>query len=137
MKALAADMAAAVDVVTAWHDALNTGDNGRLLDLVTADVEVGGPRGAGRGVDLLREWVDRAGIHLIPARTFYRGDVVVVEQRATWQTTSNGQPTEPTTVASVFRMQGERIASILRFDDLTAALSAAGLTDSDEVEEGV
>jgi ketosteroid isomerase-like protein len=130
-------MTSPVDVVSAWHDALNSGDTNRLLELVTQDVEVGGPRGAGHGTELLRDWVGRAGIHLVPARIFHRGDMVVVEQRASWQTGDDSPPTEPTTVASLFRIQGELIASILRFDDLTAALSAAALNDGDEVEEGV
>ena len=42
--------------------ALNAGNVERVIALSTADVEVGGPRGAGRGADLLRDWVARAGI---------------------------------------------------------------------------
>ena len=54
---------AAVEIVLAWHAALNESDVQRLLSLSTDDVEVGGPRGAGRGADLLRDWVARAGVH--------------------------------------------------------------------------
>jgi ketosteroid isomerase-like protein len=49
-------------VVLAWHAALNDGDLERLLKLTTPDVEVGGPRGTGRGAELLRDWVGHAGI---------------------------------------------------------------------------
>jgi ketosteroid isomerase-like protein len=130
-------MSSDVDVVTAWHDALNDGDVERLLSLVTEDLEVGGPRGPGNGANLLREWVDRANIQLILARTFHRGETVVVEERASWRSPDTGQYGEPTTVATVFKVHDGRILSVLRFDDLTAALDAAGLTDGDEVEEGV
>jgi ketosteroid isomerase-like protein len=130
-------MSSDVDVVTAWHDALNDGDADRLSSLVTEDVEVGGPRGSGRGADLLREWVDRADIQLIPARTFHRGDTVVVEQRAAWRNPETGDFGEPSTVASVFTIRGDHIQSVMRYEDLTAALDAGGLSDGDEVEEGV
>lgn len=45
----------AVAVVLAWHAALNDGDADRLVALSTEEIEVGGPRGVGRGSALLRE----------------------------------------------------------------------------------
>ena len=42
--------------VRAWHQALNAGDVDRLVALSSEDVEVGGPRGATRGAQALREW---------------------------------------------------------------------------------
>jgi SnoaL-like domain len=130
-------VASEVAVVAAWHDALNAGEADRLASLVSADIEVGGPRGSGRGVDLLREWVDRAGIHLEPLRVFRRGDIVVVEQRATWRSAETGQPGEPVLVTSIFTVRDNHIHSIMRYDDLDTALNVAGLTMEDEVEEGV
>ena len=130
-------MTSEVDVVNAWHDALNAGEIDRLAGLVSDDVAVGGPRGSSRGANLLRAWVDRAGIELVPARTFHRGETVVVEQRAAWRSPATGELGEPTTVSSVFQVRADRIVSVLRYDDLTTALNAAGLTDSDEIEEGV
>jgi hypothetical protein len=69
-------------VVEAWHEALNGGEVDRLVDLSHPEVEVGGPRGTGRGAQLLREWVDRANIRLEPRRVFHHADTVVVEQWA-------------------------------------------------------
>lgn len=40
--------------------AVNAADPDRAAALVTDDVEVGGPRGAARGVDVLRGWVERS-----------------------------------------------------------------------------
>src|SRR5690349_15445676 len=57
-----------LELVHDWHVALNAGDTSRLLALSTSDVEVGGPRGAGRGSQLLEEWVARAQIRLEPLR---------------------------------------------------------------------
>jgi limonene-1,2-epoxide hydrolase len=130
-------VASEIVVVAAWHDALNAGEIGRLASLVSDDVEVGGPRGSGRGVELLREWVDRAGIHLEPLRVFRRGEIVVVEQRAVWRSAETGPLGEPLLVTSIFTVRDGRIHSIMRYDDLDTALNIAGLTMGDEVEEGV
>jgi ketosteroid isomerase-like protein len=114
-----------VETVLAWHAALNAGDFVRLLALSAEDVEVGGPRGSGRGADLLREWFGRAGIRLEPRRTFRRDDTVVVEQAAAWLSAS-GKLGAPRTVASVFRVRDGRVASVMRYEDVGWALRAAG-----------
>jgi hypothetical protein len=130
-------MASEVVVVAAWHDALNAGETDRLSTLVSDDVEVGGPRGSGQGIDLIREWVDREGIHLEPLRVFHRGELVVVEERGMWRSPETGQLGEPVLVSSVFTVRDDRIHSIIRYDDLDTALQIAGLTMENEVEEGV
>ena len=74
-----------VDVVMAWHAALNAGEVERLVSLSAPDVEVGGPRGSGRGIDLLRDWVARAGVVLEPSHVSGSDGTFVVEQRARWR----------------------------------------------------
>lgn len=115
-----------VEVVLAWHAALNAGDTDRLVALSTADVEVGGPRGAGRGAELLREWVERARIQLEPVRWRARAEHVVVEQNASWQT-SEAETTEPQTLASAFRVEGGKVASVVRYADFESAVESARL----------
>lgn len=122
-----------VRVVGAWHDALNDGEVDRLVELSHPDVEVGGPRGAGRGAALLREWVDRADIRLEPRRVFHRADTVVVEQEAAWTSADTGDTAPPQTVASVFVVRGRLVASVMRHDNLDEALDAAGLDASDAI----
>jgi ketosteroid isomerase-like protein len=107
-----------IEVVRAWHAALNAADVDRLVELSTDDVEVGGPRGVGRGSDVLREWVGRAAVRLEPREIVDRGDTVVVEQLATWQ----AAPDEPQTVASVFIVRDDRVASVIRYPSLADAL---------------
>ncbi len=80
-----------VHVVQAWHEALNEGDVDRLVGLSHPDVEVGGSRGSGRGVRLLREWVERANIRLEPRHLFWSGDTVVVEQSGQWRSPRPGR----------------------------------------------
>jgi ketosteroid isomerase-like protein len=121
-----------VDVIRAWHAALNAADVDALVGLSTEDVEVGGPRGTGRGADLLRDWVARAAITLEPLRVFAREATLVVEQRATWRL-ADGQQTPPQEVASVFQLRDGRVASVIRHLDVPSALEAAGLDVSDEV----
>jgi len=121
----------AIDTVLAWHAALNQADIERLLSLSTEDVEVGGPRGSGRGADLLRDWVARAGLHLEARRVFGRDEVVVVDQAARWRS-ADGQLTDPQDVASVFRTQGGQVSSVIRHAELPSALHAGGLDFSDE-----
>jgi hypothetical protein len=116
-----------VEAVLAWHEALNAGDTDRMVALCSDDVEVGGPRGSGQGHQLLREWFARAGISLAAERLYHQPGCVVAEQRAVWP------ETKPAIVATVFSVDGGRIASIVRHDGLGEALAAAGLGDGDRV----
>ena len=111
----------AAETVLAWHEALNSGDVDRLLALSDANVEVGGPRGSGRGAQLLREWFGRAGIQLTPVRVVARAQSVIVEQDARWSVDEQSHR-----VASAFRVSDGRIASVIRYPDLETALRAAG-----------
>jgi hypothetical protein len=73
-------------VVLAWHAALNAGDVEAVIGLSAAEIEVGGPRGTARGVDVVREWVARAGIRLEPGRMYGSGaGPLVVEQQPAGQ----------------------------------------------------
>lgn len=117
--------ASEIETVLAWHAALNAADTDRLLRLSSDDVEVGGPRGAGRGAQLLREWVARAQIQLEPVRWQALGGTVVVEQTARWQA-PDGQLTEPQVVASVFKVADGKVTSVLRFGTMPEALEFAG-----------
>jgi len=125
----------AVSTVHAWHEALNRGDVEELIALSSDEIEVGGPRGRGTGpgARLLRDWFERAGIRLELYQTFHRDSTVVVEQGASWRGPEPGTTTEPQTVASVFIVKDGRVASVLRYADLAAALEASGLTYSDKV----
>lgn len=120
------------ETVLAWHEALNDGDLDRLLSLSAEDVEVGGPRGSDRGAALLADWLGRAHIRMQPRRIFERGEVLVVEQSAAWLG-ADGAPGEPQIVASVFRVEGDRVASVVRYSDTESALQAANLTTADLV----
>ena len=120
-----------VDIVHAWHDALNAGDIEHLVALSSNDIEVGGPRGSGHGAALLRQWFDRAGIYIEPRQFFHRGQTVVVEQYATWHAPEAGTSADPQGVASVFVVRGGRVASVTRYADLASALEASGLTEAD------
>jgi ketosteroid isomerase-like protein len=114
----------------AWHEALNEGDVERLVELSHPDVEVGGPRGAGHGAQILREWVDRANIHLEPERIFHEQDTVVVEQVAEWISTESSSRQ---TVASVFLVHDGLVTSVVRLPGLAEALRAADLDESQEI----
>jgi hypothetical protein len=115
-----------VEAVLTWHAALNRSDIDGLLALSTPDVEVGGPRGAGSGSELLRDWVTRAGIRMQPGRVVRGNGSVVVEESAQWKT-ADGSWSTPRTVATVFKVRSERVSSVIRYDDLASALRASGL----------
>ena len=125
----------AIDTVRAWHAALNDADVERLLTLSTADVEVGGPRGAGHGADLLRDWLARAAIHLEPGRIYGRAEVVVVEQTARWRA-ADGRLAEPQPAATIFRVRNGRVSSVMRYANIATALADAGFESSDEHAPG-
>lgn len=119
-------------VVEAWHEALNTGDVDLLAELSHPEVEVGGPRGTGRGAQLLREWVDRANIRLEPRRIFHHADTVVVEQWAQWHSTDTGHVIGGQTVGSVFVVRDGQVKRVMRYPALADALDATNLDESHE-----
>jgi len=118
-----------VEVVIAWHEALNDRDIERLISLCSDDVELGGPAGSGRGPELLREWFESSGLNLELGAFLQRGEVVVVSQEAQWA--PPGGTAEVENVASVFRVRQGRIVSIIRYPDLDAALAGAGIGRGD------
>jgi len=72
------------DLIVAWHDAVRDRDVDAVTALVHADVEIGGPKGSGHGVDLMTEWVQNSGIGLEIESIQHRGPTFVVGQAATW-----------------------------------------------------
>jgi ketosteroid isomerase-like protein len=123
-----------VQTVFAWHDALNDGDVERLVGLSHPDVGVGGPRGTSQGAHILREWVDRANIHLEPGRIFHEADTVVVEQAAAWTSADTGETTPAQTVASVFVVRDCVVTTVVRYPNLVEALLALDLDQSQETK---
>ena len=123
-----------VQTVVAWHDALNDGDVERLVGLSHPDVGVGGPRGTSQGAHILREWVDRANIHLEPRRIFHEADTVVVEQAAAWTSAETGETTPAQTVASAFVVHDGVVTTVVRYPDLAEALMAVDLDQAQETK---
>ncbi len=119
-------------IVESWLKSVNASDRTSLLALTAADVEIVGPRGVGRGRELLADWLVRAGFSSQGLRWFCGTDGrIVVEQDATW-VRPNGEKSS-TQVASAFVIREKQVARFQRFDSLNAALSAVGLGESDEV----
>ena len=103
-------------VVEAWHAALNEGDMDRLVGLSHPDVEFGGPRGVGQGVQLLRE-VDRANVRLDPDACSDAGARWSWSRPGSGDRRSRGGDRKPT-VASVFAVCDGLVTSLVRYDDL-------------------
>lgn len=119
----------------AWQDAVNNRNIDRLVELSDPGIELIGPRGSGRGHDLLREWLGRAGLSLKTLRVFVRGNVVVVAQRGVWHSVETGEVTGEHPIASCFRVAGRRVVRFARYDSLDAALDAVGLDYADETTQ--
>lgn len=113
-------------VVERWLDGVNAADRATVLELTDPSIEIVGPRGVGRGRELLADWMMRAGFTAIARRWFCGGDGrIVVEQDATWAMRTGDA--SRARVASAFVVRGDRIARFQRFDSLEAALASAGL----------
>ncbi len=125
-------MSTSKEIVQKWHDALNRGDVDRMVALVHQDVVVGGPRGKTSGIQVVRQWFGRANVRLVPLTYFGTGQTIVVEEKGEWIDPANGQVTGSQTVATLFTVEGNLITSIVRHDQVEAALSEAGLTLSDK-----
>ena len=120
-----------LDVIEAWHTAVNAGDGAAAGALCTDDVQVGGPRGSGRGRELVVGWLGHAAVRLEPLRWFCGGAGAVVEQDARW--VDGDGLTTPLRVATAFGVDGRRISRVLRHTDLGDALAVLGLSMDDEV----
>ena len=121
-----------LEVVRAWHEAVNRGDAAALVALCHDDIEVGGPRGSARGSAVLRDWLGRAGIRLEPRRWFASPSELVVEQVATWQS-ADSTVADPEFIASSFIVENGLVRRTVRYGSLDEALAATGLTLRDEL----
>jgi len=117
-------------VIAAWHDALNSGDVDHLVTLSSDDVEIVGPRGSGRGAQLLRDWVARAGIRLEMRRLFARDSTIVAEELAEWRSADTGEVVDRQELATIFYISDGRVSYIDRRPSLADALLLTGLSES-------
>lgn len=120
-------------IVQAWQDAANSQNSDRLVELSAPDIEIVGPRGSGHGIQLLRDWLGRAGLHLTTLRVFARGNTVVLAQHGVWRSLETGEVTGERNLASRFQVADRRVAQFARHDSLDIALNEAGLDHSDEI----
>lgn len=126
-------MESPLTIAEAWQEAASRQDIERLLALSDPDIEVVGPQGGGRGHQLLRDWMGRARLSLATLRAFARDETVVLAQHGVWRSAETGELIGEQDIASVFRVDGGRVARFARHDGLDEALAAAGITDADEV----
>ena len=61
-----------VAIARAWQQVANERQIDRLLALSDPAIALVGPRGVAHGHQTLREWLERAGLHLTTLRTFTR-----------------------------------------------------------------
>lgn len=120
-----------IQVVNAWQDALNRQDADALLALSDPNIEIIGPRGSAFGREVLRAWLERAGLKLTTLHVFARDEHVVIAQQGVWQSAETGGLPSQANVASHFVVIDRHVTSYARFDDLVVALKAAGLTEAD------
>lgn len=112
--------------VVDWHRVVNTRDIDGASIVVTPDIEVGGPKGRARGIDVFVSWVAQAGIHLQPLSYRPVSSIdIIVEQAATWPGSAAAETgAAPITVATLFRLEGSRVCKAVRFDSVDEALAA-------------
>jgi ketosteroid isomerase-like protein len=123
----------AVSLVQQWHTALNIGDVASLVALLDTRVQLVGPRGTAEGVHLVKEWVERAKVKLLPQRYFALGDTVLIEEVGEWYTPGAESGTESQVVFTVFSVHNGSIVSIQRHPDLETAQAASGVAFIPEV----
>jgi ketosteroid isomerase-like protein len=122
----------AAETVHAWLAAVNAGDADAALAVTSPDVSIVGPRGTATGHEVLRAWLGHAGATFSTRAVYARGDRVVVAQHGVWRDAATGGVTGEREVATRFRVEGGRVAELERYDDLAAALRAAGLSEEDD-----
>jgi SnoaL-like protein len=116
------------ETVLAWIDAVNAGDTERALELTTPDVAIVGPRGTGRGREVLRAWLGQAGATFVTRAIYTGSDTAVVDQRGIWRDPTSGAILGEADVATRFRVVAGQVAEIQRYESVAAALRDASLT---------
>lgn len=124
----------AVGLARAWMGALNAGSLRWLNELSLPEIAIEGPRGAERGLEVLENWLGRAGARFETRRTFQRGDIIVLAQRGTWTVQDRGGEPSEADVATLIEAKDGRISRVARFLELDAALASGGLTVADELK---
>src|SRR5262245_42037029 len=122
-------------IVQAWQDAANFQNMERLLELSDPNIEIIGPQGSGYGHQLLRDWLSRAGLSLTTMRMFECSNTLVLAQHGVWRSLNTGAVTGEADVASRFRVDGQQVTQIARYDSLDTALDEAGLDYSNEITQ--
>ena len=123
---------AEITIVRGWLAAANEHDVERLLALSLPDIAILDTTVRGSGHEVLRDWVADSSARFTPERYFQREDSVVlahVEQQSTEAPAELGSGSTP---ALRFRVRELRVVEVERFEDLTSALMAAGLSNQDE-----
>jgi hypothetical protein len=120
-----------LEVVQHWQETVNARDVQALLAWSDPKIEIVGPRGSAFGHDVLRQWLERAGLSLSPQRSFQRNQTVVVAQHAVWRS-AESEIIGEADVASVFRIERGKVIFYARCDSLQDALQQGGLTEEDE-----
>lgn len=121
-------------IVQAWQEAANQQNAARLAELSAPDIEIVGPRGSGYGVQLLQDWLGRAGLQLTAIRAFARDERVVIAQHGVWRSLETGVVTGERDVATFFRVRDQVVTRLARYDSLDTALAEAGLQYADAIQ---
>lgn len=121
-----------VAVAQAWQDAVNAQDKDKLLELSHPQIAIIGPRGIARGHEVLRVWLERAGLQLETKQVFAGEQRVVFVQHGVWRSPETGELQGEAEVASSFRIENGQVTELARYDTLTEALARAGLSEADE-----
>ncbi|MDH2442435.1 hypothetical protein QDR37_00595 [Amnibacterium sp. CER49] len=102
-------------VIVIWHVAVNNGDGATAAAACTEDVVLGDLTGEVAGRDVMRRWVESAGVRLMPRDCYDVPGGIVVAQDAV------AEGGAPTTVFSAFGLRNGSISSIHRFPSLEEA----------------
>jgi hypothetical protein len=122
-----------VAIARAWQEAANKQDVEKLLELSDSNIEIVGPRGSAHGHQILKEWLNRAGLKLETFRTFAKDGVVVMAQHGTWRSAETNNEESKADVAAVFHVLDGKVVYLARYDSLEEALKTSALNDEHEV----
>jgi hypothetical protein len=104
-------------VIVIWHVAVNNGDGATAAAACTEDVVIGDVQGEVAGRAVMQQWVESAGVRLMPRDCYDVPGGIVVAQDAVPKT----EAAKPTTVFSTFGLRNGSISSIHRFSTLEEA----------------
>lgn len=108
------------ETVMAWIEAVNAGNLPALMALSDEGIEIVGPQGSAQGHEILKLWLERAGLRLKPGTRYGCGSQLLLLCEGVWLDALTGESRGQADLALAFELRDGKVLKCLRYDALKA-----------------